>query len=339
MKRFFLLSLLLVFYFTKAQTKQFDVPLKSNIIWLGETHGTIKTNSLAFDFIKNLDDKSGLDYLILEGPFYTEILLNNYLADGKESSLDKLMMNYKGTIGFTAQKKEYFKKIYNFNKTSKKTIKAISIDIEHKAYNTHDYIFEKYKTILEIKQNLVLDKFNKDFNYVQRNKFYSELYDDIKSKNSQYRLIFKEEFENFYYIVRNIIYSEIAYSSRNWDKVRDSLIFENFKLRDIQYEFSKHVSFGYWGAGHTNQSMTKDGVKWVASRIKNAYPNIDQVTYSTLYSNCNFIFQEHNIPRILRWMFSKEKKGYRVSKSLLNNDTMSEKVKGTKYLVKNLILM
>lgn len=321
-----------------GQVIDLKLPSEANIIWLGENHGTQKTTDLAFEFIKQLQSERGLKYLILEAPYYTEVLLNNYLMDGSDSSLTKLIESQKGTIAYTQQVKDYYKKICALNKRlpSDKKIRAISIDIEHSPINAHYYLRSKYRKLNSTDSSLTIYQINSLTKTNQFNAFYNELLQDIKQKPQAYQSLFGDDLKEVFYLSRNITFSSISYSTENksWDKVRDSLIYENFLLRDKEFDFANATSFAYWGANHTSQKLLKKGKEMIAAKIKRLRPEVNQATYSCLYLKSSFLFSEFEAPGIIRWTMKKEKEGYRIAKRLMNSNNIAIPANGAKFLQK-----
>ena len=163
--------------------KRAYIPKNANIIWLGETHGTARTSEVALDLIKRISSQVNLDYLIIEGSYYTEILLNQYLSDGQETSLNELMSSYRGTVAYTEQNKDYYRAVYHYNQSlpKEKRVRAISIDIEHSPQLAHQYIFREYSKLTKVHSKLLIHSITKELTSDQVNTVYTEVRRDIEA--------------------------------------------------------------------------------------------------------------------------------------------------------------
>lgn len=327
----------------------------SNIIWVGEMHGTTKSYEFTFDIIKEVNETEGLQYILLELGFMDEIRKNQYLETGSETLLDSIMTGYKTAPIYSHEYRSYLKKIYNYNKEQPidQRIKFISIDIEHGFLGAEKYIVQHTdkaaiqdssmlvsKLFLSLKDRLKLEKRTSNLEALKRlYNFYTSLYTDISENDSVYQVLWGSNFDQFKYLVRNCMYATYAYandtSRDNWSKVRDSLIYENFKWRNKEVDFTKNRMVAKWGQQHTLQSkQKKDDVEYIATRMKRKNPEIKQLTLFTTYLKCGFLVPNHEIPGIIRWTFKKDGKDHRIVKSIINNNGLFFRVNGVKYLKK-----
>ena len=125
-------------------------------------------------------------------------------------------------------------------------------------------------------------------------------------------MIFKSDYSTFWYLVWNINYTFQAYevinSPKQWDQTRDSLMFENYKIRLLNHAFMKSKVFAYFGTNHCYLEETKN-IHWIASLIKNSNPALKSTSIVMLYSGCKAMRPIWLFPKNKR-ISSKENKDY-----------------------------
>jgi hypothetical protein len=312
-----------------------DLPV-SNIYWLGEAHGTKDNYEMAFQLYKYIDSIKPINYIIVESGFLAAHYLNQYICTGDTNKLNLCFNSNPGTFGWTKEHKLYYERIYESekNKSVKDRIKFVDIDIEHGYWNTHKYLIDSIilKNIFDSTLTIsrIHDAVKVGNEYAS---YYNELYNDINSKENSYKDILGKNFETVKYIVRNICFIKFCQSKpdKEWDKLRDSLIYENFRYKNLELKFADKVSFAFWGNDHVLQAESKNGTNFIASRIKKNNSEIKQTSYYTLYSNCHFNTPTFFLPNFIRWLYGN--KPYFITKGM-NNDKIWVKVNGTKYLRK-----
>lgn len=122
--------------------KSSTIDLNNYDIFLnGETHGTGGTDKLKFDFVKYLNKKIGVNYILIERPFTYSELINKFLETG-----DISILNSHSYWEFESNESvKFLEKIYELNLSLPKDekIKFIGIDID-------TYIADIYKCMLEL---------------------------------------------------------------------------------------------------------------------------------------------------------------------------------------------
>ena len=311
---------------------------ETNIYWLGEYHGTKLNYDVSFDILKHLVETIGISHLILECTFFNEIHLNKYLKTGNEEYLDIIYSNSKKSFNYNKERKEHFKKLYELNKTlePEKRFDIVSLDVELNYIASHNYIKENVIKLNEVKDSLIINKINTlDFNtrreYVL---FYRDLKNDIRKNEDKYKELLKTNFDTLDYMINNIWSSFLSTSSWDYNNVRDSLMWENFKKRDNILKFSTKKSFGWWGMNHIYQSKTKDKVGWLAYRIRESHKDIKQNSTVMLYADCDFMLPTTYIPQGLKFLYGARKKAF-INIRVFNTTKRPIKIRDTKKLVKN----
>ena len=259
---------------------------KNDFYWVGEAHAIKYSYNAKLVLLKQIHKKVGFKYYLLEAGYITELYLNKYLESGDEKYLKMDFNSTNGTLGCNIDEYEFYRKLYQYNQElpKDKRIEFMSIDIEHQYDET-----DKYIRFLFINSNLPKD--TSDFiNVFLRSKadyknLYNKLYLDLNTDSTKYKMILKSDYSLFWYLVRNINYLFLAKASNNWDRTRDSLMFENYKIRKRTCDFKKSKVFAYFGTDHCFLEKTKN-TNWIASLIKNSDTTLKSVSLIMLYSGC-----------------------------------------------------
>ncbi|MCX6287548.1 MAG: hypothetical protein NTY96_10580 [Bacteroidetes bacterium] len=259
---------------------------RSEIFWVGEAHAIQYSYDAVWILFRYLHAKTGFKYYLLESGYFSELYLNKYFDTGDENYLKMVFNATKGTMGCNKDAYEFYRKLYSYNQELDKEnrIEFLSIDIEHQYVETDQYIRSLF-------DNRDLPKDSCDFINIFLSKqgeyknLYHKLADDMKAHPDKYQTILQNECFTTWYLVRNINYLFRAHNSANFDKTRDSLMLENFKIRLLTHDFKKSKAFAYFGTSHCYLDKTKQ-VDWIASLIKKYSPALKSTSIMMLYSNC-----------------------------------------------------
>jgi len=294
---------------------------------LGEQHGTKNNYSIALKYLGFLTKKARVDYVLIENSYFTEILLNKYFKTGNEEFLNESIKNYSGTWYANNELKEYLKSVYKLYQSlpQERKFRFVSIDIEQTYTASENYIHSF----------LTEQKLEKEF---------LEKIDFDKSKDNHSRMKYYSIMQNFF-SENNIVNDTISYMTRNmqntltayingedWDEVRDSLMFQNFKIRDETFDFKDKISFAFWGTEHCYKSSNKNGVKWISSLINNNLTEIKQNSTVIIYDKSEFLRHKSKFPKLSRFLFKKIDQNY-ISHTFQNEPF--NKLRDKKHLRKN----
>ena len=314
-----------------------DIPPDVNLVWLGESHGTKLNTELAFEWFQKLDQKRKVDYLLLESGFLDGEELNRFMATGDSTILIRKMHKHGGTFEWTKEKYQYYLNIFRSQKdkpVSERT-RFIGIDIAHDFWNYHAFIRDSILPRFQVDSSLAISRFPARLsNFADYQNYYRSLNEDIQNKDLFYRKKFAGDYERLWYLVRNVHFlflSKSASSSGRWNQVRDSLIYENFKVFQARIDFKNSCSFAFWGQDHVLQEKSKSNTEFISCRIKKNNPELKQYSCYLLYSKSTFNLPAFFIPKALRIFFGK--KPY-VKTAGLNNDKIFVRLSGTRYLKK-----
>ncbi|MEX0273986.1 MAG: hypothetical protein AB3N16_06385 [Flavobacteriaceae bacterium] len=286
-----------------ASKPKFGKALKgaqANIYWLGEQHGTRDNYKVALAYFEYLLNEVGIDYLIIENSYLTEVLLNTYLQTGDEAYLVRAITNYSGTFYANQELKCYLESIDQLwqQRPADKKFRFVAIDIEQTYRPSETYIhdFLKRQGLREVFKRTI--DFDSEKDNHSRRKYYALLQSFLKERNL--------DNDTIPYMVKNMQHVLTAYiHGETWDKVRDSLIYENFKRRDKELHFKRNTGFAFWGTDHCYQAANKKGVKWIASLIGQHHPELKQNSTVILYEDCAFMSHKGKFPKLSRFLFKK----------------------------------
>lgn len=234
------------------------------IVLTGENHYLDKNHLIDIKMLKYLQKQIGVNYYLGEEGYSISYFVNKYLETGDESYLNKVFKNFEGTRANNIGYYEKYRQIYEFNKTlpENERIKIIGVDIEPGANMSYDYIMEVMKDkslitndleqlLYELQELTYRDKeeLTRTRNTAQK------VLRDAENNESVYKNIFKEGLYGFKHVVKNISNMCEAYlgGRNNWNNIRDTFIYENFKSLDSRLE--DPIYFGQWGGSHIYQDI------------------------------------------------------------------------------------
>lgn len=249
-----------------------DKDLKKYDVFLaGEIHGTKKNYDLQFELIKYLNQNAGVRYILSEGGYGSNQLINQFLETGDKKVLENLFKYRKGLISWNKESYEFYEKIREYNQqlNDDQKIKLIGIDIEHQITPALMYlksILPKDDVPAEIETTISTFK-NKEYanvktwdDYYDYIDFLNSMQEDIRENEKIYKEYLEESYFDFSIVLDNIINSQNAYDSEceNEDefwRIRENSMYDNFKR--VYEHFPKGKYFGQFGAGHVFQNNDK----------------------------------------------------------------------------------
>ncbi|MGL6104724.1 hypothetical protein [Romboutsia sp.] len=236
------------------------------IILTGEEHNLSDNHIMSLKLIKYFQKEVGVNYLLEEMGTADAYFLNKYLESGNEDILKEYFNIYKNQKLYTEERYNEYVEIYKFNKTLPidKRIKIVGTDIESKA--TYYYLIDTIKN-----EDMLTDELKtlinelKEFDYYTKISYRNilntleELKKDVDSNEDKYKSIFKEDFNEFKFVIKNMIdFSNVCASEDNYTNLRDKYIYENFKIIDSNLKDA--VYFGQWGGAHIFQETVYNNI-------------------------------------------------------------------------------
>lgn len=240
----------------------------SRIFLLGETHGSEFNYQVFFSVLKALHTSLGNVQVISESGYANEMVVNLYLKTGDETYLRYLLNALSGSVSSNDQYSMYLRQVYAYNQSIPETKRLIfrGIDIEHQlemALFALQLLMPENSAhpqppcllqVPELLDPLLEIGFNrKDYpsGCLDRIKaFFSELYQELSRKESEYQTYFGEKFSEFRMIVDGAVTGMQWYAGG----CADVALREEHMFRQFQRVFStlpeNTVMTGLFGMNH-----------------------------------------------------------------------------------------
>ena len=242
-----------------------DIKTK-RIFFSSEEHAVAKNKALEISLLKYFVKHADVKYLLIEHGYSASMTLNKYLASGEEEVLLQYVQELKGTLSYTKQFFDYWKKVYKLSTTlpTEKKIKVVGIDLGWSSTDRR-YLNESLGDLnLEHfpRLKILLNGSSEALSKEEKADLYKEILLELKVKGI-YNMDENQLIESTY-IIKNLLYSLNAFSQEEHldiHRKRDAYMYENFlelfrQLPDGNY-------FGQWGLNHVFQA-TQLEVNWLA---------------------------------------------------------------------------
>lgn len=307
------------------------------IIFTGENHTLTKDDEVRMKLIKYLQKEININYYLLEWGYSSAYFMNKYLESGDEEILKKIFYNVEGTAGHNTDDYNFFKDLYEFNKTlhEEDKIKVVGIDIEHNIKSSYDYIkaivkdeslnTEALEKVLISLEDLISylktsPKINQDEQmklFYNLNSNIDVLIDDIKNNKETYVNMFKEDFFGFELVVKNIkakYLHDTAYNdAEKYLSTREEQMYENFMVQDKN--IGNGIYFGQFGANHISKSPMR--LENVQSETETSY--IDFKPLASILNN-----SDKYKGKVMSILYTYEDKYKSEGSNYLNKDIFSD---------------
>lgn len=300
-----------------------------DIILIGETHGFSKNYEVGLKMIKEFKQKTNFEYLLAETDFASSQRLNEILQSKDLEKLKDFMNNFNRSPAWCKERYDFYLNLIELNETTDKPIQYFGVDIPSGGIGfcleRMQAIQQKYDFHSDVMDSFVVES---EVSYRLRD-FLLELHSTIEDTSFSE----EDEFEHNFHLnnILNYIRALETDTELQWDRVRDSCMFENYKALVTHYKLSNEKMIGIWGTIHTYQ-RSSEGVSWFASLVKN---NLGKKIYSyrIFYFNSKCMVHASWMPGILKIHRSKKKAFYNIR--LQNDDSFGTgKKEGVKLLKK-----
>ncbi len=266
------------------------------IFLTGECHGIKANYALKMAFLKHLKKQVKIRYLIEETSFLTSYYINQYLQSGDEKLLNEIV--YMPRVPYSKDAKEYFKKLYEYNKTldAQDKLTVIGIDYESNFYRAVKLMAdiipntEPPEKIKEIVCELIALKESLETSFTNKYKVkeYSERVIESISKNrAEYKEYFGDNFYIFELVNKNIVdlnrIDKLSTSASRMDflKARDQMFYDNFRILENNLPYGRY--YGQLGNVHVFQDDL-NGVKSFATLLNQPESKYHNKIYSVVYN-------------------------------------------------------
>ena len=316
--------------FNKSSILPESIISENDIILIGETHGFRDNYTIAYQFISEYKMKTNFEYVLAEIDWASAQELNSILINSDTLKLKAYIDDSKGSPAWCKERYDFYLKLMHLNQSTEKKIKYVGVDIPSGGIKL---------ALLQIKN--IQSEYNIDTQFldslIERPRLNDSVINHLKhllttSSNSKFDT--KDLFE-YKYQINNIIQYSIASKTttmKRWDQVRDSCMFENYKLLEKHLNLYNQKMIGIWGSSHVYQKQS-EGISWFASKLKKDL-NKKIYSYRIFYFDSKCMLHSNWLPGILK-VFKSKKKMYLETK-LQNDDSFATgKKKGIKDLLKS----
>jgi len=253
-----------------------------NAFFFGEFHGVYGVSEIKLALIKYLNQHYGITDVFMETSYSAAYLYNAYLATGDTSLLLNPMLIYYMKKPY----RDFFVKLYQYNKTLANKLKIRGMDFERIEFLKVLKLLrqqgkERPKEILPVL--LYIDtvtvpeiaRLHSPESYVQ-----NQVYENIRDSVEKYKGIFREYYGTNFKVVEDIMFNENIY--RKFDK-RNKAMYQNM-MKEIKKDgIKKFITFN--GMNHGNQNY--QGWKSLCYRLAhNAALKNKLVDIALLCKNC-----------------------------------------------------
>ena len=252
-----------------------DKDLKKYDVFLaGERHAVEKNYDIKLAFIKYLNQKADVRYILSEDGYSISAYLNEYLETGDEEILDYVFEYFKTSYWWNKEHYEFYKKLREYNETldEDKKIILVGIDVEYSITPAIAYlksILPKNAPPAEIASLINLfkkTKYDKPNTWQERLDYTNSLKPlqaDMKKNEDIYKEYLKDKYFDFSIVLDNIVNPGEGFYlyniTENYDSlhiVREKSIYDNFKR--IYEHLPKGKYFGQYGFDHVHQKDIND---------------------------------------------------------------------------------
>lgn len=291
-----------------------DIAANNQIFFIQENHAIKENCAVELALIEELKAKTDFTYYLAEMDLGEAAELNEYLKTGNEEILKKRFARFKGTLGWMKENYSFYLDLYRLNQKSEKKIQFLGADIVQNPFDGLDYLRELLGKSEHTKT--IVDTINGGLN---RNSNIFALCHRIAPAIESV-LLTDTTLDAFtiHYHLNNISNLELAWSfpEFEWDRIRDSLIFENYQKLVSHYGIQNEKMVGVWGRDHGFQEEHSN-TKWFASSLKQNL-RLSIYTYSIFYLDCQQRFPRAFLPGILKPFYGWGKRYNRIG--ICNDD-------------------
>lgn len=279
-----------------------------NTIFIGESHGVGRNDSVKMSFLKYLNQNFKIRYLIEESGYCGSIIINQFLQTGNEELIIDLMNSHEKTYSYSNEKYNFYIDLYQYNQSlpEKEKIKVIGIDIQHNvAYG------RKVLSSMEHHNKEKPDAVQKVFDLITSGTGNGEeliininsAMDMVEVNSDIFKEYFGRDYMDFYFGLLGIKQAEVFYRSKNFAS-REAYILENFSQLFMELEIDK--CFGMFGSIHVFLDHGFLETKALANYLNTEFePTKNKVlSINCIYHNCEYLDPLTGVNTVLSSPFS-----------------------------------
>lgn len=267
-----------------------------NIVLYGEHHAIKKNFEIELFLIKFLNKNYNVRHILIEKGYCDAQLLNRYLETGDISILENIMSNLKGTFAYSKDMFQFYRNIYEYNKSlpSNEKLVFIGVDIQHQVETGMDYLMSllpEKEIPQEIKENIE----GLQLSYEKKEckmETLEPVLKDLVEHQAVFNAYLGEAYTSFKYGLNNIIQSLECYngSDDEFVSLREQKLIENFTTQYSELDQAKY--FGIFGGQHTALNASEENCN-LATYINTKYDETKGKvgSISAWYYHCQYMNQ------------------------------------------------
>jgi hypothetical protein len=236
---------------TKFDAKLLDFHDKQ-IIFLGESHGIAINEDLDFALLQYLHREAGVRVYLGEFGYAAGFALNQYLESGNTQILDYIMKEFKGSVAWTKERREFYVKVQQWNASlaAADRIRFVGIDVEHQrglAVKCLAGLAGDREAPAAIAETIAKLRQGDDRGLAAK----------FKEHRAEFETMVGERFFDFEIIATNLERRDEFYADHNGPKgaaVRERTIYETFCK--VYARIGGGRWYGRWGSFHVIQRKT-----------------------------------------------------------------------------------
>jgi hypothetical protein len=239
---------------------------KHSVFLLGEAHAVHLNFPIQTKLLHYLNQEAGVTYYLAELPYTFGVLFNDYLRTGDTEVLDYVMKESIGTAGGIKEQYDFVVNIYEYNKQQPedKQIQFLAIDSDINM-NIGFTTLQRFLKDKNIPADLT-DQLTQINTLIQPNIFFPEqatpeirnyldqLSTDLLSRKNLYEKVLESDYEEFAFIVKNMIQGTELIDANNRSNAEFNVIREGVFKENFSHLVKKLPTvakfFGLWGREH-----------------------------------------------------------------------------------------
>ena len=269
---------------------------KYPIILIGENHGIAKTFEIELFWIKYLNQNANVRDILLEEGYCDAQLVNRYLETGDMTIIEKMMDNLKGTFAHSKEQYEFYKALYEYNKTlpQDKKLKVYGVDIQHQVTTGLSYMSsllpdqeepKEIKEMIGLFREYVNGKLKSAENITAVRKDFEAIQKDMEVQKADYEAYLGTNLEDFKASL-NAIMQKVTCEEGIAN--REQKMMENFEM---QYnKIGERKCLGIFGGDHTYMNADEECYNMATYLNNQGAKTKGKIGSITLeYYNCSYM--------------------------------------------------
>lgn len=263
-----------------------------NIILTGVVPGVSGNTELQKFFFEAFNGVRKIDYLVVELPYSVGAMINQYLKEDGEQSLERAFAGLEGRPYATEENRSFYRQLKLYLRENNQIIEVVGIDLEYAPEMTLEYlttVLKRYQTQAFPVTGELIEAQRKGFkqeDYLELS--FLNLLTQMREDNELAKSVYGDDYNSIVRVLENL---EMIYEKKeegptdHFDRDRSDQLVRNFL--SIYDKAPESVYFGQLANPAVMQSTHID-YDWFASAIQNERETIKDKVVSLLYTyeNC-----------------------------------------------------